>query len=130
MVYVVKKFMHYQLVNRFLFFMDHQDLLYLVNKPCLIGRITRWMLILLEFDFTIIVRKATTHVLADNMSWIPNREATIKVNDDLLDASLFLIDIVLGWVEEICHYLANGLPTRITLDKARAWWLILSVAPY
>ena len=55
MVYAVKKFRHYLLANQFIFFVDHQALLYLVNKPCATGRITRWMLILLEFDFTIVV---------------------------------------------------------------------------
>ena len=89
MVYAVKKFRHYLLVNKFMFFVDHQALLHLVNKPCLIGRITRWMLILLEFNFTVAVRKGTTHILADDMSRIPNGEATIGVDDDLLDASLF-----------------------------------------
>ena len=73
-----------------------------------------------EFDFTIIVRKGTTHVLANYMSRIPKGEAATGVDDDLLDISLLLIDIVLGWVEEICHYLANRLPTQIPLDKARA----------
>ena len=41
MVYVVKKFRHYLLVNKFVFFVDHQALLYLVNKPCMTGRISQ-----------------------------------------------------------------------------------------
>ena len=40
MVYVVKKFRHYLLAKQFIFFVDHQALLYLVNKPCATGRIT------------------------------------------------------------------------------------------
>ena len=40
MVYAVKKFRHYLLANQFIFFVDHQALLYLVNKPCAMGRIT------------------------------------------------------------------------------------------
>ena len=56
MVYAVKKFCHYLLANQFVFYVDHQALLYLVNKPCATGRITQWMLILLEFDFTVVVR--------------------------------------------------------------------------
>jgi hypothetical protein len=46
MIYVVKKFKHYLLGNNFIFFMDHQALLYLVNKPIVIGRIARWLLLL------------------------------------------------------------------------------------
>jgi len=37
MIYVVKKFRHYLLGNSFIFFVDHQALLYLVNKPIFIG---------------------------------------------------------------------------------------------
>ena len=39
MVYAVKKFCHYLLANKFIFFTDHQALLYLVNKPCSTSRI-------------------------------------------------------------------------------------------
>ena len=58
------------------------------------GRITQWLLILMEFDFTIAIKKGRTHVLADHMSQIPNGEAPTRVDDDLLDALLFLIDLV------------------------------------
>ena len=33
MIYVIKKFRHYLLANKFVLFIDHQALLYLVNKP-------------------------------------------------------------------------------------------------
>ena len=65
MVYAIKKFKHYLLANKFMFFVDHQALSYLVNKPCLTNCITKWMLILLEFDFIVTVRKG---VMADHMS--------------------------------------------------------------
>ena len=61
MVYVVKKFRHYLLANKFVFFIDHQVLLYLMNKPYNICRIVRWFLILLESDFRIVVKKGITH---------------------------------------------------------------------
>ena len=48
MIYAVKKFRHYLLATQFVFFVDHQALLYLVNKPCATGRIVRWFIILLE----------------------------------------------------------------------------------
>ena len=73
MVYAVKKFRHYLLANQFIFFVDHQDLLYLVrkNKPCATGRIVRWFVILLEFDFILVaVKKGSTHHRADHLSRI------------------------------------------------------------
>ena len=57
MAFGVKKYRHNLLIaNKFVFFTDHQALLYLVNKPCNTGRIVRWFLILLKFDFTIVVK--------------------------------------------------------------------------
>ena len=37
MIYVVKKYRHYLLVNKFVFVTDHEALLYLMKKPCKIG---------------------------------------------------------------------------------------------
>ena len=68
MVYAVKKFRHYLLANKFVIFTDHQALLYLVNKPCSTGRIVQWFILLLEFDFTGVVKKGTTHQRADHLS--------------------------------------------------------------
>jgi hypothetical protein len=56
MIYVVKKFKHYFLGNGLTFCVDHQALLYLVNKPIVVGQITRWLLLLQEFDFKVIFK--------------------------------------------------------------------------
>jgi hypothetical protein len=37
MVYALHKFKHYLLSNKFTFYVDHMALLYLINKPLLIG---------------------------------------------------------------------------------------------
>ena len=92
MIYVVKKFRYYLLANKFIFFVDHQALLYLVNKPCATNRIVRWFVILLEFDFEVALKKGTTHQRADHLSRITSREAARGVNDDLPDAILFNIE--------------------------------------
>ena len=78
----------------------------------------------MEFDFTIAIRKGRTHVLADQMSRIPNGGKPIGVDDNPPDAPLFLVDLVLEWVEEICYYLTNGLPLDTPLDMAKARRLI------
>jgi hypothetical protein len=33
MIYAMKKFKHYFLANHFIFFVDHQALVYMVNRP-------------------------------------------------------------------------------------------------
>ncbi|MCO5570660.1 hypothetical protein L7F22_024387 [Adiantum nelumboides] len=108
MIYAVKKFRHYLLSNRFVFFVDHQALLYLVNKPCSTDRIVRWFIILLEFDFTVVVKKGTTHQRADHLSRLMHGEAPTGIDDDLPDAYLFNIDMVPRWSEEVIPLLTIG----------------------
>ena len=57
MIYAMKKFKYYLLANKFIFFVDHQALLYLVNKPSATSQIVRWFVILLEFDFEWLSKK-------------------------------------------------------------------------
>jgi len=56
MIYVVKKFKHYLLGNNFIFFVDHHALLYMVNKPTIIGQIAKWFLLLQEFNFKVVYK--------------------------------------------------------------------------
>ena len=108
MVYIVKKFCHYLLANQFVFFIDHQALLYLVNKPCSTGRLVRWFVILLEFNFTVAVKKGSTHQRAYHVSRIPNGEHPIGVLDELPDACLFQIEMVPKWSKCLVHFLTTA----------------------
>jgi hypothetical protein len=55
MLYFVQEFRHYLLTMSFTFYVDHQALMYVVNKPIIQGRVSRWLLLLQEFTFKIIV---------------------------------------------------------------------------
>jgi hypothetical protein len=46
MIYAIKKFHHHLLGNNFTFFINHQALIYLINKPIVIKKITQWLLLL------------------------------------------------------------------------------------
>ena len=52
------------------------------------------------------------------------------MNDDLPSAPFFLVDLVLEWAKEICHYFKNGLPSHTPLDVAKARRLIRAPSPY
>ena len=80
----------------------------MVNKPCSTGRIVRWFILLLEFDFTVVVKKGTTHLRADHLSRITNGEEPIGVNNDLLDTYLFNIEMIPKWAERIVTLLTYG----------------------
>ena len=49
MVFALQKYRHYLLANPFIFYTDHQELKYLVNKPLHHGIICSWFTWLLLF---------------------------------------------------------------------------------
>ena len=118
MVYAIKKYRHYILSNKFVFFNDHQALLYLVNKPCNTGRIVQCFLILLEFDFSMVVKKEITHQCADHLSGLINAEAPVRVPDDLPDSYLFNVEMVPKWSKDIVPMLTIGSLQLSTSKKA------------
>ncbi len=61
MVFSLHKFKHYLLGNKFVFYVDHMTLVYLVNKPHVSGRIARWLLLFLKYDFKIVCKLGRTH---------------------------------------------------------------------
>lgn len=101
MIYALKKFRHYLLANKFIFFVDHQALLYLVKKPCTTGRIVRWFVILLEFDFEVAVKKGRMHQRVNHLSRITSGEAPMGVDDDIPDATLFRVETAPRWSVKI-----------------------------
>jgi hypothetical protein len=63
MVYALHKFRHYLVNNQFVSYVDHMALVYLVNKPQVFGKITRWLLLFLEYDFKIVYKPNRSHLL-------------------------------------------------------------------
>jgi hypothetical protein len=91
MVYVLHKFKLFLLGNKFVFYVDHMALVYLVNKPHVLGRITRWLLLFLEYEFTIVYKPNRTHVVADVLSRLQNNLEPLGVTYQTMDASLFSV---------------------------------------
>ena len=52
-IYAINKFIHY--INGYEFFVhtDHSSITYIMNKPITNGRITRWLLLLQEFNIIV-----------------------------------------------------------------------------
>jgi hypothetical protein len=72
MVFALHKFRHYLLGNKFVFYVDHVALVYLVNKPQVSRKIMRWLLLFLEYDFIVMYKQGKTHVIADALSRLPD----------------------------------------------------------
>jgi hypothetical protein len=72
MVFSLHKFGHYLLGNKFVFYVNHMALVYLANKPQVLRRIVKWLLLFLEYDFVVVYKPNKIHVIIDALSFLPN----------------------------------------------------------
>ena len=78
-IYACKKFRHYLLEYQIIFHTDHDSLKYLVNKPDLSGRIARWILLLQEFNYEVMVKPGKANTNANYLS----RQRGTKALEDI-----------------------------------------------
>jgi hypothetical protein len=66
-------------------------LVYLVNNPQVSGRIARWLLLFLEYDFIVVYKLGRIHVVANALSRLLDSTKFTCVPDQTTYASLFYI---------------------------------------
>jgi hypothetical protein len=106
MVFSLHKFKHYLLGNKFIFYVDHMTLVYLVNKPQVLGRIARWLLLFFEYDLKVVYKLGRTHVVVDALSRLPDNTKPIGVPNQTIDASLFYTGS--EWLNDVKEFLKIG----------------------
>ncbi len=120
MVFSVKKFRHYLLLNPIVFFVDHMAIKYLVNKADLSGRIARWVLLLEEFDYTVEYKPGKLHHQADHLSRLSENLSPTPIDDGLIDEDLFTITSQPLWYNHIAQFLATQqLPEDLSHHERR-----------
>ncbi len=116
MVYVLHKFGHFLLGNKFVFYVDHMALVYLVNKPHVSRRIVRWLLLFLEYEFIVVYKLGKTHVVVDASSILPNNSEPLRIPNQTVDSSLFSVELI--WMQEVRSYLKIDQMLE-TLNRAK-----------
>ena len=91
MIYSVTKYQHYLLGCKFSFHVGHSELIYLVSKVSLTGKLARWTLVLQEFEFEIYHRPRVQHTVVDYLSRLESREVGDGIQDEFPDAELFKV---------------------------------------
>ncbi|GJS54172.1 reverse transcriptase domain-containing protein, partial [Tanacetum coccineum] len=71
-VYAFEKFRSYLIMNKSVVYTDHSALKYLFNKKDAKSRLLRWILLLQEFDFSVIDTKGAKNYAADHLSRLEN----------------------------------------------------------
>ena len=78
------------------------------------------MLLFQQFEFEVVVRPGKLNVETDHLSRIDTGEEPIGVEEDLPDAHLFWIEVVLAELEEIVQFLENGqAPEGMNTNKKK-----------
>jgi hypothetical protein len=91
MVYALHKFWHYLLNNKFVFYVDHMALLYLIKKPQVFGHIAQWLLLFLEYDFSVLYKLNKPHSIVDVLSQLPNSIENKGVLNQILNVTFFTL---------------------------------------
>jgi hypothetical protein len=103
MVFSLHKFKHYLLGNNFVFYVNHTVLVYLVNKPQVSGRIVKWLLLFLKYDFIAMYKLGRTHVVEDVLSRLLDSTEPTSVLNQTIDTSLFYMGP--KWLNDVKEFL-------------------------
>jgi len=89
---------------------DHSVIRFLMNKPITIGRITRWSLLLHEFNITVIDKPGRDNSAVDFLSQlnIERDIARVPIPDDFPDDNFFSITTHTPWFVDVANYLESG----------------------
>jgi len=91
-----------------------------MNKPITPGRITRWLLLLQEFDITIVDKPGKDNVVADFLSRLENNTKGTPIEDSFPNEYLFAISANTPWYANIANYLATGkVPRHLSYKDQR-----------
>ena len=119
-VYSINKFRHYIIGYEVFVHTDHSAIIFLMNRPITNGRLTRWILLLQEFNITIIDRPGKENLVADFLSCIQHEDGTKPVDETFPDEHLFAVSVQIPWFADISNYLAIGkIPNHLSPHEKR-----------
>nr|GEW61738.1 reverse transcriptase domain-containing protein [Tanacetum cinerariifolium] len=82
-VYAFEKFQPYLVLSKSIVYTNHSALKYLLNKQDIKPRLLRWVLLLQEFDITILDKKGSENLVADHLSRLENPHKDVLENKDI-----------------------------------------------
>jgi len=105
-VHSLNKFRHYIIGYQKFVSIDRAAIKYLMNKLYVNARIIRWLLLLQQFDLTIVDKSGKENVVVEFLSRmnLPIGGEGM-VDDQLRDEHLFTISVLSPWFADIANYL-------------------------
>jgi hypothetical protein len=119
-VHAINKFFHYIIGYEVFVHTDHFAIRFLMNKPITNCRVTRWLMLLQEFNITILDLLGKENLVADFISRINHEGDSIFVDDIFPDEYLFSISINTPFFADMENYLATiKLPSHSSPHEKR-----------
>eukprot|EP00253_Pinus_taeda_P011525 PITA_11525 len=116
-IHAINKFRHYITGYPVILYTDHSAIKYLANKPVTNDRITRWLILLQEFDITIKDRPGKENPVVDFLLRMPKPVDAAAVEDQFPDEHLFAVAIQTPWYADVANYLAVEALPRATEES-------------
>lgn len=107
-VHAINKFRHYITCYQVFIHTDHLTIRYLMNKAITNCRITRWILLMLEFNIMIQDQPGKDNQVVDFLSRFHSPGDQNHVSDNFPDELLFEINFKTPWFSDIEKYLSSG----------------------
>ena len=100
--------------------MDHSAIIFLMNKPITNGRVTQWLLLLQEFNITIIDRPGRENLVAYFLSHIQHDGGAKPIDDTFPDEHLSTVSVQNQSFADSVNYLETGkLPNHLSPHEKR-----------
>ncbi|GJT32361.1 reverse transcriptase domain-containing protein [Tanacetum coccineum] len=127
-VYAFEKFWPYLVLSKSIVYTDHSALKYLMNKQDAKPRLLRWVLLLQEFDITILDKKGSENLAADHLSRLENPHKDVLENKDInehfpLETLGVISNGSTPWFADFANYHAgNFLVKGMTTQQKRKFF--------
>jgi hypothetical protein len=102
-VHAINKFRHCITGYQAFVHTDHSTIKFLMNKPVTNPRVTRWMLLLQEFNINIIDRPGKDNLVVDFLSRMIHLGDNAPVEDNFPDENLFAISTFTPWYADVAN---------------------------
>ena len=84
------------------------------------GRITTWLLLMQEFNITVLDRPRRENQVAEFLSRLNNSGEVVPILDNFPNEHLFSISFITPWYADIANYLSSGkLPPSMTSKEKK-----------
>lgn len=91
-----------------------------MNKPAISRQLARWLLLMQEFDITIIDKPGKANFVADFLSRLQTLDDPAAIEDSFPNEHLFLLSAQNPWYADITNYLTTGrTPSHFSAKERR-----------